>query len=99
MNKGKALKIAGIISGLLAVVWAVLDWGLTLVFWIKTKVIQSHASIGIIGSADGPTSIYVADLGGGGQVMSWMIRAMPLILAAVSIACFLIRKKILKKGE
>ena len=95
----KALKIAGIIFGLLAVVWAVLDWGLTLVFWIKTKVIQFHASIGVIGSADGPTSIYVADLGGGGQVMSWMIRAMPLILAAVSIACFLIRKKILKKGE
>ena len=96
MTKARALKIAGIVSGILAAVCAVLIWGPWIAVWWITKAAPQIGSLGIIGGADGPTEIYISE---GGQVISWLIRAMPLILAAVSVACFLVRKKILKKGE
>ena len=96
MTKARALKIAGLVSGILAVVCAVLIWGPWIAVWWITKAAPQIGSLGIIGGADGPTAIYISE---GGQVISWLIRAMPLILAAVSVACFLVRKKILKKGE
>ena len=92
MTKAKILKIAGILSGIFADVWTALS--------VKAGI-RPFRPIRVIGQADGPTAIYVAmrPKGKAGQAIFGLTRAMPVILAAVSVACFLIRKKILKKGE
>lgn len=90
MTKVKALKIVGIASAVLAVIWAAVS--------VKLGFLP-FCSIRVIGRVDGPTSTFVAYIGKGAQVLSWIVRVMPVILTAVSVACFLIRKKVLKKGE
>lgn len=104
MTKARALKIAGIVSGILAAVCAVLIWGPWIAVWWITKAAPQIGSLGIIGGADGPTSVYVATAvistcGIWTTVLYCLEMILPLILAAVSVACFLVRKKILKKGE
>ncbi len=93
MTKARALKIAGLVSGILAVVCAVLIWGPWIAVWWITKAAPQIGSLGIIGGADGPTG------GIWTTVLYCLEMILPLILAAVSVACFLVRKKILKKGE
>lgn len=99
MAKTKALKIAGIVTAVLAAVWAVVVWLPRLALFLRFGIRPVASSIGIIGGADGPTSVFVAYTGAGARVMFRIAAAMPLILAAASAACFLIRKKLLKKGE
>ena len=96
MTKTKALKIAGIVFAVLAAVWAAPVWLPRLALFSRFGIRPDASSIGIIGGADSPTQIYVTE---GGRAASWLIGTMPLILAAVSAACFLIRKKLLNKGE
>ena len=96
MTKTKALKIAGIVSAVLAAVWAAIVWLPRLALFSRFGIRPDASSIGIIGGADGPTQIYVTE---GGRAASWLIGTMPLMVAAVSAACFLIRKKLLNKGE
>ena len=96
MTKTKALKIAGIVFAVLAAVWAATVWLPRLALFSRFGIRPDASSIGIIGGADGPTQIYVTE---GGRAASWLIGTMPLILAAVSAACFFIRKKLLNKGE
>lgn len=90
MTKAKILKIVGIVSAVVAFIWAVVS--------VKLGFLPFR-SIQVIGQVDGPTSTFVAYIGKGAQALSWIIRVMPVILTAVSVACFLIRKKVLKKGE
>ncbi|HIV18531.1 MAG TPA: hypothetical protein IAC82_04405 [Candidatus Merdivicinus intestinigallinarum] len=99
----KALKIAGIVSGILAAVWAVLAWGPWVSLFWSMKVEPVLSKI-IPGGATYETVEMVVTTGQAS--VSWLDYAvfgielaMPLILAAVSIACFLIRRKLLKKGE
>ena len=99
MTKTKALKIAGIVSAVLAAVWAATVWLPRLALFSRFGIRPDASSIGIIGGADGPTSVFVTYIGAGAKVMFWIITAMPLVLAAVSAACFRIRKKRLNKGE
>ena len=103
-TKARILKIIGVISGILAVIWAILFWGPWLAAWWTMNVVPPIDSLGIIGGADGPTVVAVTTavvLTGNiwGQIFYWVEMAMPLILAAVSATCFIWRKKILKKGE
>ena len=104
MNKAKVLKIAGMISAVFAVIWAVLFWGPWITLWWIDKVMPQIGSLGVIGGADGPTTVYVTTavvMTGNiwGEIFYWLEMLMPLILGAVSAACFVWRKKILKKGE
>ena len=104
MTKARALKIAGIVSGILAAVCAVLIWGPWIAVWWITKAVPNRVALGIFGGADGPSSFFVAPavISTGGiwtAVLYCLEMILPLILAAVSVACFLVRKKILKKGE
>lgn len=89
MEKGKNLKTAGMVTGALAGVSALI---LAMLVWTP---FWKHPSVRIIGGADGPTAIYVA-AGEGWQALFW---AMPAVLTAASAICFLIRKKLLKKGK
>ena len=61
----------------------------------KIHNVQGQA-VTVIGGADGPTSVYVAMTAG---IAAWLEAAMPVLLAAVSVLCFVLRKKFLKKGE
>lgn len=89
MEKGKALKIAGMVTGALAGVSALILAALVWTpFW-------KHPFVGIIGGADGPTAIYVA----AGEGWQALFGAVPAVLAAASAICFLIRKKLLTKGK
>lgn len=103
-TKARSLKIIGVISGILAVIWAILFWGPWVVAWWITKIAPPMGSLGIIGGADGPTAVYVTTavvLTGSiwGEIFYWLEMLMPLILGVISIACFVWRKKTLKKGE
>lgn len=52
-----------------------------------TALTAFNASIGIIGGADGPTSVFIS-----GSPITWVISAAALA-AAIALAVFLIRKK------
>lgn len=97
MTKTKALKIAGIVSAVLAAVWAATVWLPRLALFSRFGIRPDASSIGIIGGADGPTSVFVAVKLK--MRAAWILQTMPLVLAAASAACFLIRKKLLNKGE
>ncbi|MGI5894772.1 MAG: hypothetical protein ACOX6P_09295 [Candidatus Merdivicinus sp.] len=105
MDQAKKWKLAGIITAVLAVISAVLVWGPWIYLFWEMKVMPAFtSSLGIIGGADGPTSVYVATavvLTGNiwGDIFYWAEMLLPLILAAVSIICFVWRRKLLKKGE
>ena len=96
MPKSKKLKIAGIAFGILAFLAAVFAWAPSLIAFLMTKIAYAASSVGMIGGADGPTSVYVAMTAG---IAAWLEAAMPVLLAAVSVLCFVLRKKFLKKGE
>lgn len=104
MTKAKTLRIVGIVSAVLAFIWAILFWGPWIIAWWITKAAPQIASLGIIGGADGPTTVYVTTAvimtnGIWGEIFYWLEMLMPLILGGISITCFVWRKKTLKKGE
>ena len=99
MTKARALKIAGIVSGILAAVCAVLIWGPWIAVWWITKAAPQIGSLGIIGGADGPTSVYVATavISTGGiwkTVLYCFGKILPLVLAAGCVCRFSARGKI-----
>lgn len=96
MAKTKGLKVAGIISAVLAVIWAALAWGpRLLLFFMGHFRGMAVSSIGIIGGADGPTAVVVAS-SKVSEAVFWVTMVMPVLLATVSVICLVWRKKLLK---
>lgn len=94
MKKTKRLGILTIVAGAFSLISMATNWLPTLMLYLSGS--NTASSIGIIGSADGPTAIYVAS---SNPILFWIRMLIPAAFLVLTVILGVSWRKFKKSGE